>query len=53
MFNDVLTAISTVSADVLFNRGVNIALNEHKFSGTAVFLKKKKPPNTTKVQPRI
>lgn len=40
--NEVLMAISTVSAYVLFNRGVNIAQNENKFSGTAIKEKKKK-----------
>lgn len=49
--NEVLMAISTVSAYVLFHRGVNIAQNENKFSGTAIKEKKKKKPSSiTKVQ---
>lgn len=42
--SEVLMAISTVSVYVLFNRGVNIAQNENKFSGTAIKEKKKSHP---------
>lgn len=47
--NEVLTAISTVSAYILFNRGLNIAQNENKFSGTAI--KKKIQEKATQHDP--